>query len=112
MGLNVVHPTPSETDVPTPHAPETPSEKVDILDNKAQWLTAEKLTAVLNSFGSFKAPGNDGIRPIVLKHLSTSAFLKLLDIFKACYLLGMVPSSWLISRVIFLPKPNKSCYDS
>ena len=82
------------------------------MDARAQWLTSEKLTAVINSFGSFKAPGNDGLRPIVLKHLSVSSFLKLLEIYKACYLLGKVPKTWLLSRIVFLPKPLKPSYNT
>jgi ribonuclease HI len=91
-------------------APDDNLLKVDVTDPRAQWITESKVTEVFKSFGSFKAAGPDGIRPICLKNLGPHATTRITNIYKVSYLLGVVPKPWLQTKVIFLPKPLKPSY--
>ena len=79
-------------------------------DGPASFISTSKVTEAIKSFGDFKAPGPDGIQPFILKKLGFRATERLVAIFRASYLLGKLPSAWLQSKVIFLPKPGKDSY--
>ena len=79
-------------------------------DERANFITEQKVRLAISTFGDSKSPGPDGIRPIVLKKLGSNAIKRLTHIFKASYLIGYTPKSWRKSNVIFIPKPNKDDY--
>jgi hypothetical protein len=62
-------------------------------------------------FKPLKSPGPDGIKPIVLQHLTSNYIERLSLIYKACIRVGYLPKSWCTSEVIFIPKPSKESYD-
>ena len=54
-----------------------------------------------------KAPGNDNICYLMIANLSQSAQLFLLFIFNQIYVRGEIPTSWKLSILIPIPKPDK-----
>ena len=86
------------------------SERVDVKDTAAAFITVEKVKASASLFGDYKAPGPDDICPCVFKHLGPNALVRLTEIYRASYLLGHVPATWRYSKVVFIPKPGKKDY--
>ena len=74
---------------------------VDINEAVADFITLEKVRTAVKSFGSHKGPGTDGLSPVVYKHMGDAALLQMQRIFKASYLLGILPEKWLEIKVIF-----------
>ena len=70
-----------------------------------------RVGAAIASFGNYKAPGPDGFKPIVLKHLDDLNMDRLCFLFEGSLRLGYVPRRWRLSRTIFIPKPGKDSYD-
>ena len=91
-------------------APPSGRHQCNTEDERVAFITPEKVITAINSFQSFKAPGPDDIRPIVLKHLGTAGIEKLTLLFRASALLGYIPTAWRTSRVIVIPKPGKADY--
>ena len=60
--------------------------------------------------GSFKLAGTDGIKPIVMKHFGPKALGCITKKFQAIYSTGCIPKELRKSRVVFIPKPQKSDY--
>ncbi len=75
-----------------------------------EYITEEKVTAAIESFGSGKAAGPDQIKPTVLKNLPSSFKKRLTEIYKASIGLGYIPKTWANSKVIFIPKQGKADY--
>ena len=61
----------------------------------------------MRSFGSRKAPGPDGFKPIVLKNLNEKVVLFLTSLYKMSISTQQIPSSWRKMDVIFIPKPGE-----
>ena len=79
-------------------------------DGPAGFITTWKVEKAIKSFGNYKAPGPDDIRPVLLKHLGPKALAMVTNMFRASYLLAYQPLSWRSSRVVFIPKPGKGDY--
>jgi ribonuclease HI len=77
----------------------------------ADFFNHRKVKKAIDSFGDRKAPGPDGLHPIVLKNLGTKALLRLTGLYRASLHLGYVPLQWRKARVIFIPKPGKATYE-
>jgi hypothetical protein len=99
------------------HFPESsPNENVNagtqrkVIAPHYDWLSEKAFTAAFKKFGNNKAPGPDGIKPIVLKKLPAQISGRLLQIYTACLDLGYVPTEWRRSKVIFIPKSGKDDY--
>ena len=73
-------------------------------------FTEFKVLKAFCSFGNFKCAGPDGLKPIVLKSMGQKAFACITSIMKASYTTGYIPLTWRESRVVFIPKPQKSDY--
>ena len=71
------------------------------------WINMKVVKAAIKEFGPHKAPGLDGIKPIVMQNMPDSALERLCRIYTACIQLSYTPHSWRKSRVIFMPKPGK-----
>lgn len=54
-----------------------------------------------------KAPGEDQIRNVLLKHLPRKGVIVLAKLFSACLKICYFPSRWKHAVVIAIPKPNK-----
>ena len=52
----------------------------------------------------------DGLKPIVMKHFGPKAIGCITKLFQAIYSTGYIPIEWRKSRVVFIPKPQKSDY--
>ena len=79
-------------------------------DADARFLSTERLKTAIKSFVSLKAPGTDGIPPYVYKNFGEAALTRLLNIFKASFLLELQPQKWRDVKVIFIPKIGKTDY--
>ena len=77
---------------------------------KAPWRNQEEIREAINDFDPLKAPGPDGIKPIVLQHFPNEALTTLQYLFDSCLTAGYTPTLWRESQVIYIPKPGKSDY--
>ena len=90
--------------VPHPEAP------ADALDQIRKIVTIEKVKAAIESFGSYKAAGPDGLSPIVLKNLPMDVIQRIVEMFRASLMLDYIPFQWKEASVVFIPKQGKSSY--
>lgn len=79
------------------------------IENK---INSELIEELVYEFESYKAPGLDEIHPIMLKCVIDIIAPALTDIIKYCLKTGLSPDNWLKSKVIFIPKPGKSNYET
>ena len=82
-----------------------------IEDSRADFITLEKTKASIESFGSHKGMGSDDIPPVIYKNFGPKAWNLLVRIYKATFLMGLVPKKWLDVKVIFIPKHGKKKYN-
>ena len=80
--------------------------------NFLEYINNEKVRNAMRSFGSRKAPGPDGFKPIVLKNLNEKPVIFLTSLYKMSISTQQTPSSWRKMDVIFIPKPGKEDYSS
>lgn len=81
-----------------------------ISDKYNEYVSVDLVRLSLKKFKPFKAPGPDGIKPVVFRHLPISFLVFLTFIYKACLHFHYTPYLWKLTRVIWLPKPGKECY--
>ena len=74
------------------------------------WITGKLVQKAIESFGDNKAPGVDGIKPIVLKQLPSVMLHRLSLLYRAILTIGSTPETWKRAKVVFIPKPGKSDY--
>ena len=74
------------------------------------YITPRLVRAAISRFKPMKAPGPDGLKPIVLKYLPANIILFLTVIFASCLKLQYTPLLWQKAKVVFLPKPGKKHY--
>ena len=81
-------------------------------DLKHSFITEAKVVSAINSFGSFKCPGQDNLRPYALKQFVKDkvGLKRLTNLLRAIIELSFTPSAWLEAKIAFLPKPGKSDY--
>ena len=73
-------------------------------------LKKDALKASFDSFKPYKAPGMDGIYPVLIQKGYDIIEDYLLNIYFKCLTEGRVPTKWTESRVAFIPKPGKDDY--
>ena len=73
-------------------------------------VTKENIKRAIQSFGSYKSAGTDGIFPAMLQYASKEIIDSLYVIIRACLRFGYVPESWRNSKIVFIPKPGKDSY--
>ena len=73
-------------------------------------ITKDALKAAFDSFKPFKAPGIDGIFPVLIKKGLDILEDQILSLYKKSIKGGRVPIQWTKSRVAFIPKPGKADY--
>ncbi|NJL70781.1 MAG: RNA-directed DNA polymerase [Candidatus Competibacteraceae bacterium] len=81
-------------------------------EEDVEFISEDMVKCYLQSFGSNKAAGPDGLKPVVLQHLGEKAIAYLTNIYKWSVRLGRIPSKWLEMKVIFIPKQGKDDYSS
>ena len=81
--------------------------KYNLANERVKFLTLEKVIASINSFESLKGVGTDELPPLVYKWFGPKAYIWLHKIYKATYLMGLLPRKWLDVRVLFIPKVGK-----
>ncbi|KAF2885479.1 hypothetical protein ILUMI_20687 [Ignelater luminosus] len=81
--------------------------------DKRQEVTKEEAECVLKTLKNGKAPGLYKLPSEILKLIKEDQFHILADLFKIIYETGTIPSEWLISTFITLPKKTniKNCPD-
>ena len=67
------------------------------------------MEAAINEYQPFKAPGPDGLYPLLQKGWNQLKGYYYV-IFQACLRHSYVPSAWKKGTGIFLPKPGKEIY--
>ena len=70
----------------------------------------ERMEAAINKFQPFKAPGPDGLYPVVLQKGWNQLKGYYHVIFQACLRHSYVPSAWKEGTGVFLPKPGEESY--
>ena len=70
----------------------------------------ERVVAAINEFQPFKAPGPDGLYPVLLQKGWNQLKGYYHVIFQACLRHSYVPLAWKKGTGIFLPKPGKESY--
>ena len=70
----------------------------------------ERMEAAINEFQPFKAPGPDGLYPVLLQKGWNQLKGYYHVIFQACLRHSYVPLAWKEGTGIFLPKPGKESY--
>ena len=82
------------------------------IEDFVEYINTEKVRIAMRSFGSRKAPGPDGFKPIVLKNLNEKAVIFLTKLYKMSISTQQIPRSWRKMDVIFIPKPGYEDYSS
>ena len=108
----------TDTHFPAAHEGTTPfqhdnNNKINTahLETLHDWIDADLIRKAMKQFKPNKAPGPDGLKPLIFQYLPTSALEVLATIYKACISLCHTPKVWRETKVIFLPKPGKETYD-
>ena len=70
----------------------------------------ERMEAAINEFQPFKAPGPEGLYPVLLQKGWNQLKGYYQVIFQACLRHSYVPLAWKEGTGIFLPKPGKESY--
>lgn len=74
-----------------------------------RWFTShEEVADTIRRLRPYKAPGDDGVLNIMLKHLPVSAILLLVTIFNHCMTMGHWPQAFKHAKVIAIPKSGRS----
>ena len=82
------------------------------IEESHDWIDEDLVRKAMNMFKPNKAPGPDGLKPLVFRYLPHNAIEVLTLIFKASISFGHTPKLWRETKVIFLPKPGKATYDA
>ena len=83
---------------------------IDINSEEASWITVDAIEVALSSFSNKKAGGADKQPPILLKKLGRNSLIRICAIFRASYMLGLLPPDWLEVIVCYIPKSGKKSY--
>ena len=75
-----------------------------------QFVTRHSILGAIKTLSPYKAPGTDGIFPVLLQRGGHLLVPHLLKLYKASFLFGYLPLSWREAKVVFIPKPGKPTY--
>ena len=85
--------------------------RIDISDERADFISSHSVGICISSFKSHKAPGPDKLKIFPFKLLGPAALQRLVEIYKASYLLGAMPECFRLIQVVFIPKIGKVAFD-
>ena len=74
------------------------------------WITGIRVTEAIRTFQPNKAPGPDGLKPLILQQLGRVIANRVARLFTAMITLGYTPEIWRLAKVIFIPKSGKDDY--
>ena len=80
------------------------------ISGKYDYITRRKVELSLMKFKPGKAPGPDGIQPVVFKYFPEKFLKRLTFIYECCIHFRYTPRKWQESTVVFIPKPGKKDY--
>ena len=75
------------------------------------FVTPERVQWSINTFKPNKAAGPDGLKPVVLQHLGPKMIARITQFYRTSFLMGYVPTTLCMSKVVFIPKAGKDKYD-
>ena len=87
-----------------------PIGSLELIDNEnlvANICSDERMQAAISEFLPYKAPGLDGIYPVLLQKGWKYIKKHYQKLFRACLRYGYVPKAWRTGSGIFLPKPER-----
>jgi len=73
-------------------------------------VTPFSIQGALGTMSPYKAPGMDGIYPVLLKQGCELLTPHLVELYHSCLAFGYILKSWRAVRVVFMPKPGKTSY--
>ena len=82
---------------------------VDII-GKYDYVSRRKVQLSLLRFKPNKAPGPDGLQPLVFKYFPDKLLDRLTFLYECCLHFRYTPRLWQKSTVVFIPKPGKKDY--
>ena len=82
----------------------------DLAEKYGEYVSPELVRRSMRMFKPYKAPGPDGFKPVMFKHLPAAFFERLAFIYKACLHFHYTPRIWRETWVVFIPKPGKASY--
>ncbi len=91
----------------TPHTNSQHTRRCDTDAHEVAFITTIKVREAISTFGDFKAPGADELKPCIFKHLGDKSIHRLTTMYRASYLLGYTPEQWRNARVVFIPKEGR-----
>ena len=80
------------------------------ISGKYDYITRRKVELSLMRFKPGKAPGPDGIQPLVFRYFPEPFLDRLTFIYECCIHFRYTPKLWQESTVVFIPKPGKKDY--
>ena len=84
--------------------------KDDESNDVIEYIDEQKVAAAMASFGPQKAPGPDGLKPLVLQKLPAEYITYLCKLYKMAVGCRYTPKVWRQMRVVFIPKEGKADY--
>lgn len=79
--------------------------------NTFQKVTTADIINIIKKLANRKAPGQDCISNVMIKHAPMKIIDQLKDIFNACLEIAYFPDIWKLAIVILFPKPHKNHLD-
>ena len=73
-------------------------------------VNVEAVRAAFKGFSPYKAPGIDGIYPILIQKALDIIENDIVYIYRMCLKEGKSPDRWLETKAVFIPKPGKADY--
>ena len=97
----------------------SPLEENNVLTDKIiydmnfdSFIEEKKVKMAFATFKSGTAPGLDGIKFQALQLIGDDGIKRITNLYKAIIEIGYTPDKWLVSNLIFLPKPCKTDYET
>ena len=91
--------------------PDTSSPTTSDWHFAAQVVSLQKIRWAIQSFEPYKAPGPDGIYPVLMQVGLELILQRLCRLFKSSIAFGYIPSAWRGVDVRFIPKAGRNSYD-
>ena len=98
------------THIPEQRYSAEPNADRDFIEHKYDFINVGLVRDSLLRFKPEKAPGPDGLKPFIFRHLPTKVWRFLTFIYKCCLHFHYTPKAWRLTNVVFIPKPGKDTY--
>ena len=81
-----------------------------LIESKYDFINVGLVKSALLKFKPEKAPGPDGLKPFIFRHLPIKVWEFLAFIYRCCLHFHYTPVDWRLTNVVFIPKPGKDTY--